>query len=148
MFVTDDLVFVLPDPTADSSAKGSFEQSVLVLSTAQTNQLATPDFLSKILAAARLDLQRDALWLEITAGQAIKLSDWLRTKHPRHVLVFGLTPAQLGLSLKMVPYQPFEFYGAQWVFVDALDHLEPDKNRKGRLWEVLKSWFLPLPEKS
>ncbi|HMX39891.1 MAG TPA: hypothetical protein PKD78_06175 [Saprospiraceae bacterium] len=143
MFVTEQLVFLLPERAVDSSAKGHFGREVLVVAAAEIDEAAALDFLSKILSAARLDLERDTCYAFVPLAEPVGLASFLRSRRPRWVMVFGLSALQLGLAVQAHPYQPAEFYGSQWVFADALSVLEPDKAKKGQLWGVLKAWFLP-----
>lgn len=141
MFVTEELIFLLPERAVDSLAKGHFGKEVLVLGAAEKEGLATNDFLSKILSAAHLDLEQDTCYAAVMPGEPVEMVSFLRNRRPRKIIVFGLSAHDLGLTVQTRPYQPIAFYGSQWVFADALSVLEPDKARKAQLWNVLKAWF-------
>jgi len=143
MFVTDELLFVLPERAVESLAEGQFARRILVLALEESAALGNRDFLTKILAAAQLDLNRDCLFDQIPSGEPFSTPRFIREKHPAQVLVFGLPPAQLGLTAQIPLYQTIEFYNTQWLFADALSVLEPDKTKKGLLWTALKALFLP-----
>ena len=94
-----------------------------------------------MLSAANLDLQADALFAELNAGQAINCFAGL-AQRPKYIFVFGLPPVQVGLQANVQLYQPVELQGTTWVFADALSVLEPDRDKKGKLWGILKALFL------
>lgn len=142
MFAENDLIFIAPERRAAELSKGQFARRIWVLALAEPlHGAANREFLGKVLAAANLNLEKDTLFAEIPVGEPVTFSTDIKDKQPEHILVFGLSPAQLGLTLNMRPYTPFSFYGATWLFADALSALEPDKTRKGQLWSALKQLF-------
>lgn len=143
MFVTDELVFIAPERGIESFAEGQYARRILVLTLDEPASPNNRDFLAKIFAAAQLDLGRDSLFAQVPANEPLSMPPFIREKRPTHILVFGLSPAQLGLTLQVPPYQPVEFYSTTWLFADALSVLEPDKAKKSQLWTALKTLFLP-----
>ena len=143
MFVTDELVFIAPERGVESFAEGQYTRQILVLVLHEPASAGNRDFLAKIFAAAQLDLTRDSLFAQVPPHEPLSLPPFIREKRPAQVLVFGLPPTQLGLTLQVRPYQAVEFYGTTWLFADALSALEPDKTKKGLLWTALKALFLP-----
>jgi len=143
MFLPDELIFLAPDNSAAESAKGDYARRLWVLSLAEpAHSVSNKDFLAKVLSAANLNLDKDTSFAEIPASRPVHFSADLKRSQPEHVLVFGLPPAQLGLTIDIPLYRPTEFYGTTWLFADALSALEPDKNRKGLLWAALKQLSL------
>jgi len=143
MFSPDELIFIAPERSAIELATGNFARRVWVLALAEPDSVdSNKTFLAKVLSAANLNLEKDTLFAEIPASMPIGFSTDLKSKQPEQVLVFGLPPAQLGLTLEIPSYKPVIFYGTNWLFADALSILEPDKNRKGQLWSALKQMFL------
>ena len=143
MFVTDELVFIAPERGVESFAEGQYARQILVLTLDEPASPNNRDFLAKIFAAAQLDLYRDSLFAQVPAHEPLSMPPFIREKRPAHILVFGLSPAQLGLTLQVPLYQAIGFYNTTWLFADALSALEPDKAKKGQLWTVLKAIFLP-----
>ena len=142
MFSPDDLLFLVPEQPLTERAAGGFARRIFVLSLAETEHPANRDFLVKILAAAHINLEKDTLFAEIPGQEAVSFLPVRVRKHPEFALVFGLSPAQIGLSVDAPLYQPFAFYGVSWLFAEALSILEPDKNRKAKLWLALQQMFL------
>jgi hypothetical protein len=143
MFSPDELIFIAPERAATEFYQGSFARRVWVLALDEPDfAAANKAFLAKVLAAANLNLEKDTLFAEIPASEPLHFSADLKQKQPERVLVFGLPPAQLGLTIEIQLYRPTAFYGIEWLFADTLSALEPDKNRKSQLWSTLKQMFL------
>ncbi|MBN8679149.1 MAG: hypothetical protein J0M29_13050 [Chitinophagales bacterium] len=142
MLFNQELIYIAAEKTALSNAEGNFSRKVAVLALQEPNSAANREFLTKVLAAANLNLAQDTLLAEIPAQEPVSIAPDLQQRKPGHILVFGISPAQLGLSIQISLYQPTAFYGATWLFTDALSTLEPDKNRKSQLWNGIKTMFL------
>ena len=142
MLLANELLFLTAEKTALANATGGFARNLVVLALEEPNAAANRDFLTKVLAAANLSLAQDARFAEIPANESRALAPDLNEFKPKHVLIFGLSPAQLGLSFVVQAYQPCSFYGYTWLFADQLSALEPDKNKKTQLWSALKQIFL------
>ncbi|MFN0173607.1 MAG: hypothetical protein ACKVU0_03075 [Saprospiraceae bacterium] len=141
MLLSNELLFIVADKSALAEAEGGFAREVMVLTLKEPNAGTNRDFLSKILLAANLNLEQDALLAEIPANEARSLASELKERKPKQVLVFGLSPTQLGLSFEVQAYQPLAFYGSTWLFADHLSALESDKSKKTQLWSALKQMF-------
>ena len=132
MFNPDELIFLAPEHGATDFSEGGFGRRVWVLVRSEpSRQVSNRDFLSKVLAAVQLNLEKDTLFAEIPVSLPLHFSTDLKNKTPEQVLVFGLPPAQLGLNIQAPLYFPVSFYGVTWLFADALEVLEPDKPGKG-----------------
>lgn len=142
MFITDELLFAVPERTIESFAEGRYARQILVLALEETSP-SNREFLIKILGATQLSLTDDCLLAQVPDGEPLSVPQFIREKQPAQVLVFGLIPSQLGLTIQIPLYQATEFYGTTWLFADALSVLEPDKAKKGQLWTALKALFLP-----
>ena len=143
MYSSNDLIILAPEQSVFQTATGEFARQVLVLSLSDPATAdSTRPFLSKILAAAQLNLAQDALFVELPLTQPVSLLTDTRQKKPEQVLVFGLPARQLGLNMEITPYQPFVFQQITFLFADPLSVLEGDKEKKGALWTALKSIFL------
>ncbi len=140
VFSEKDLIFAMPDEARPEEGDGSFAKRILVIHAIGSQHEL--DFLSKVLAAAQLDMSRDTLRFALPPGQIFDLRGIANAKSPTHVLVFGVSPDQLGLTLNAPLYEPFEFYGAAYLFAEDLAILEPDRAKKGSLWQALRQLFL------
>lgn len=142
MFFPDELLFLSPEQPAPDPLAGAFARRVYVLALAEPAFAGAREFLSKVLSSVHLNLDKDTLFAEIPESMQVSFVQELKNKHPEQVLVFGVAPAQLGLHIETAYYRPLSFYGVTWLFADALSVLEPDKDRKSRLWAALKQMFL------
>lgn len=142
MFSEKDALFHAPDRSVLEFASGGFAQRILLIALSEPENAGAQDFLTKILAAARLNLQKDTLFAQIPAGEPVTVLPAIKHKHAEHILVFGLPPGRIGIVADIPLYQPQLFYGATFLFADALSVLEPDKARKGKLWQALQQLFL------
>ncbi len=146
MFSESDLLYLLPEGDFVAQAVGNFSRQVLLVVAAEPEHPQNLEFLKKVLAAAGLDIERDCLLLELPPDryrdEAISLNQFWKTRCPETVLAFGIRPEQLGLRLQIHPYQITQFYQTQFLFADKLSLLEPDRERKGKLWNSLKIMFL------
>jgi len=142
MLLNNELLFLAADKTALANAKGGFARQVAVLVLEEPNAALARDFLTKVLLAANLNMAQDTLMAEIPLNTDVLIAPDLREKQPKHVLVFGISPAQLGLWFEAPLYQPMSFYGSTWLFADKISVLEPDKAKKTQLWSAIKQIFL------
>jgi hypothetical protein len=142
MFNEDELIYLAPEQSVLEGAEGSFARKALILVQAEPEFAGNRDFLTKVLSAVQLDLERDALLATATPGTALRLMPDLRKNQTEYVLVFGIPPAQLGLNIETSLYRTVFFYGIHWLFADKLSALEPDRAKKGLLWTALKQLFL------
>lgn len=142
MLFSNELIFIAAEKTVLDKAEGGFARNLLVLMLEEPQAAANREFLTKVLAAANLNLSQDALLAEIPTHEPRNLAPVLQSHQPKQVLIFGLSAAQLGLSFEVQAYQPVQFYGCTWLFADKLSTLEPDKTKKSQLWTALKQIFL------
>lgn len=141
MLPPDTMLFIAPDRPVADTASGAFEKKILIAALAEPGHPGNRDFLSKVVAAANLNLETDALYAELPAGEPFNCLSGLPEK-PRYVLIFGLTAAQAGLQVQAPLYQPLYLHGITWLFADSLAALEPDRLKKASLWNALKILFL------
>ena len=141
MFPSGELVFRAAESSIPDLGNGSFARQIIVLALAEPNSPGNRAFIAKVLAAANLDLSDDAFYAEIPCDQPVNCFTGMNDR-PKFILVFGLSPAQVGLQAAAPAYQPIQLHGATWLFADALSVLEPDRDKKGKLWTVLKTLFL------
>jgi hypothetical protein len=139
MFSPEDLLFSAPESPFPGRLSGGFARRILVVS--DSDAPGALDFLQKILTAAGIHLERDTLLAVVPGTAPVSVLSILLEKQPEQILVFGLTPAQVGIFIDATTYQPVAFYRATWLFADALLQMEPDKNKKAMLWRALQQVF-------
>ncbi len=103
---------------------------------------ANTEFLSKIIAAIKYNLNDDAVRVFIENDAKLTVSSSIVQYNTKDVLVFGLSNAQLGVFIQQKKYQPFEIQGVRYLFSDNLTEIQTQKELKGALWDALKRMFL------
>lgn len=142
MFSGKDKIFRTPLHSVSDFSSGGFAKQVFIVSKAPAVPGAHHDFLKKILAAVQINLEKDTLFAEIPVGEPLSLLPACKQKQAGHILVFGLAPEQLGVAAEIPLYQPRQFYGLYLLFADSLAELEPDRVKKGQLWQAMQHMFL------
>ena len=95
------------------------------------------EMLKKIFTACGLDELADTQTLEWSAPIALA-SNIAQHEHFYRVVVFGLSPNQLGAQWELPGYQWVKIGGQEWCFAERLEIIEGDMERKKRLWNELK----------
>ena len=116
------------------NAKGIF----LLYNISEAEQIP---FLSKILAAVQLDMQRDVIALASTNAQSFSLSDVNTDLLIKKVIVFGFMPPHIGLQVQFQKYQLYTIGQIQYLFADSLEVIESTKANKTLLWGALQKMF-------
>lgn len=141
MFPSGELVFKAAESTVSDRFEGGFAKNILILALAEENSVANRAFIAKVLSAANLDLAADACFAEISEAEPVNCFSGF-PERPKYILAFGLPPTQIGFSAAIQPYEALHFHGVHWLFADSISILEPDRDKKGKLWTALKTLFL------
>jgi hypothetical protein len=140
LFDPEESLYVIPENVWLSGA-GDYGKRILVLQADDNAAAGNHEFLQKIMDAVHISLASDAFCCKLEPMAPVRLFPFSRDKHPEKILVFGITPALLGLSVKDNLYKPFYFYQSTWLFSESLSILQPDKDRKTKLWKALQGLF-------
>ncbi len=131
------------EETADLKILGQCQKNMLiVLSEQEAADENVLNFLRKILAAIRYDMDLDAALLAITADALFSLSEFCQKTNATSVLTFGFAPKQLGIYSNMRKYAFFQLQDTHFLFCDNLTTIESQKDLKAALWDALKGRFL------
>jgi len=126
------------------NAVGSNHQGIIIVY-ADNVEVFDPqnaiDFLQKIIHAIGFNLENDILRIPLTQEMSCSFRS-LTQFNIKHLFVFGLTPAQLGIQAKVSPYQPLEIHNCKVFFADSLKELSENQTKKRMLWMYLKATFL------
>lgn len=140
-------IYKTPVPMADWEAqlRGHGEKKIcivfLVKDMADRDHKIT--FLEKIIAALKLDIDKDTtvLWLQQGKEPFPKLVD-LKAKHTiSKAIFFGLKHQDMGIHSTCHPYIAFPLAGMRILFADDLSAIESDPNKKKLLWNELQRMF-------
>lgn len=140
-------VYVLPPQGAVGGFPivGSGTNGVAVVYN-QTDGLGAEDQeqLYKILAALKLDTAAIAL-INLAQVPAPAFSNIVRQTQCQYLLVFGATPADMGMLVAAKRYVELNMQGARILFSDSLELLRQDPKRKRYLWDCLQVVFRLKP---
>lgn len=142
-------LYRVPDaPLPQDRTKGKGQKGIVLLYECKLaeEEVLSP-FVDKILQAAKVDREQDALSIRITPGERISLHQLPDCQAMQYCLIFGVKPAQLGLNLQLPAYQPILFSDITFLRADALKSIweerqEGGKKMSGQLWRALQQLFL------
>ncbi len=127
----------LPDRVWMETIAAAGPTTVVVIQ--QANE-TTWHLLDKILGAVQQDLKKDCLVLQ--QEQPALYKDIKQVVNLQRLLVFGWSPADLGLHLQLRPYQLATFEETQLLFSHNLAAIAANKNKeKQHLWVKLQELF-------
>ncbi len=142
MFSKNDKVYKIAAKSLLEIARGGYSKQVFVVVQSEPEHPGNLEFLKKILLAAGLDFEQDTLYAEVQDAEPRAILPVLKINHPDSVLVFGLSPSQIGLNIQVPLYKPLVFCDTTFLFSEKLSAIEPDKTRKTNLWQALRQMFL------
>lgn len=99
-------------------------------------------FLGKILKAIRHDIKSDVVLAEIEKAKTVHFQVFSKKFDLKKVILFGVSPAQLGLHFKIRQYQPLTIGKYTFLWIDALPTLMKNQSKKRLLWNNLQMMFL------
>lgn len=142
-------VFVIPESAeVGPTGRGAAQKGLLILyAPGDEAQEDLDRFLGKILQAMDYELERDAWTFCKTPHDSLSLPELIETGRCQHVLLFGLSPDELGLPLPITPYQPIQHEGITLLPADDLPTIYQERRSGGKarsvqLWTMLKETFL------
>ena len=98
------------------------------------------DLLRKILGAVKYDLDQDAYVYQMTEAAKVVWRDV--TSPVDHLLLFGIAPAEVGLSItskrRLIVLEEVTIIRAP-----SLEVISANTDEKRKLWEILKHTFMP-----
>jgi hypothetical protein len=126
---------------------GQNQKGLLILAKAGENQAALQDFLQKILAAVKYDLEQDALLIWLNDESRPNVASLLSKNKCKALLAFGVLPPQLGIHFEWPLYYPMSLQNIQYLQVDDLDAIfqerqQGGKKMSGALWKCLQDMLL------
>ena len=141
-------IFPVPDASeiAGRMTGNNAESVLLVYTLEQESSANLSEFLGRIVKSVGLDLNSDTASLTLMPGEKISLSQ-LRQQIPfNRAILFGLSPAQVGLRFSINKYIPVSLSGRQYLFADSLESIylerrEGGKQKAGLLWKAMKTIF-------
>jgi hypothetical protein len=133
-------VYNCKDISSNPIFKGNNKKGILILCNHSENAEIN-DFLKKIMGAVNCELGEDTAMLEIKDATGLNWSDILRKSNSKSIILFGIDPIEMGLHLKIAPYQLLNWNDLKILYADKLESILSDKNKKALLWRELQLMF-------
>ncbi len=99
------------------------------------------DFISKILQAIKIDMNKDAHIWNVTEQQWPQWRDVLSYSQPKFCFFFGEKSSKMGLHINLNSYEWKKFKDIDFLLADSLDLLYSNKDAKLALWNQLQLKF-------
>lgn len=117
-------------------------KKLVVLRSKEDESTAIDEMFHKMMAAIHIDIDKDVAIIRLEdSAEVLESVNWISKSMNQHVLVFGLSPAQIGLNINHLPYRPMRLYNSSILFCHTLEAIHFDVNLKKRLWKALKEQF-------
>lgn len=102
---------------------------------------ADVELCQKILQAAGLQAAQSR-FIDL-AAQCYPLSAFRRVYPLQYAIGFGISPSDMGLSLRLAPYTPLipQGGGLRLLLADSLAVIAADKSKKAALWNALQAMY-------
>lgn len=98
------------------------------------------NLLYKILAAMKLNLEKDVQIFGLNADQSAHVAESLDFANNHRFLAFGLNANRLGLQIKTLPYNIITIRKLKILFSHKLEDLQSNVNFKKQLWGLLQQF--------
>lgn len=141
-------IFSVSEPTKwKSQLKGKNTKGIFITYNSSESVDELKAFLAKILAAAKIDMEEDTLYLPTADASPFSMAHLTTQNNIKYALVFGRKPEEIGLNILIKPYQPFLLNNIRFIFADDLSAIFKERKEGGKvksaaLWNCLKATFL------
>lgn len=123
-----------------TSTESGFQPDILILTDRNPEEISgTATFLDGILTACKIAPGRTQI-IDMPSAKKMTLESAMEKNTPRHVLVFGTVPRKKGAAV-------YDFFStqkeqdAEIIFSPPLAELQADREKKLKLWNILKQIF-------
>ncbi len=99
----------------------------------------TMTFLGRVLDAALPHWQKKICLWKIPDKEKVQFGAALAAANAKTIVVFGVTPDQMGLQITHHLFRPFEWMGHRILFSKSLEIVSGDQETKKNLWMSLQS---------
>lgn len=132
---------------ASKFCSGENQKNILIVLKWESAIDELKPFLSKVLTAVKLDIEKDVLIVDKTPENNIGFNALLKAYTFRHILIFGILPQELGLHFKLSTYEALSHRGQLYLLADGIEDIYKErqsggKQKAGALWNSLKSIFV------
>jgi hypothetical protein len=141
MFEKDE-VFIIPENEVQKKyLAGAGHKGLLIVVDEKNFDVQEEETLRKLVGAIGFDYARDIyLW---KWSRELECSIGLMDKEYKDLLMFGVTPEQVGLFVDYKAYTVHVFEQCRVLVSDGIRDINSQPARKQVLWSMLKKMFLP-----
>lgn len=142
----NDEIFLLPSSESIvNKIKGGNKKKIFILYQAPEGDNELLAYLKKILAAVKVDLEADSLYLNLQ-DQSLDFSSLNKQLNCQTILIFGPLAARCGINLQLPLYHPTPIQDLQLLYCNDLQAIFDEKNQAKRpkasaLWKSLQLLF-------
>lgn len=136
-------LYLIPDSPVKIELDKELESKKLIIIRAIDDQSnAIDEMFHKMMAAINVDIKYDiAIIILQNSHKNIESKNWINKQSKQHVLVFGISPQQIGLQINHIAYKPIKLFESTILFCHSLNAIHLDISLKKLLWKVLQEAF-------
>lgn len=126
----------------DNSLIGGNAKKLLVVVKRSDFSEENKAFLSKVLSAVKFDINSDCRVLILPEKGDYGIGNLLNTEQCTSILLFGINPKHIGLSIETFLYAPFKIASFSFLLGQSLEKIKNSTENKKSLWSALQKLFL------
>ena len=140
-------IFAFGSPQELSAHAVGDHQKGLLIFLRQADEAQHLAFLTKILSAIKYQLDQDCCRYVLADHHQLAIHSVPQLADARHILLFGISPQQLGLQFECPFYEPITIAQRTYLQSHSLESLQAPEHKawKVALWQCLQQIFLPKP---
>lgn len=141
MISTSDRLYLIPEMAMnDITIHGKGQKQLVIITDSESFQSEEQNTLNKMMAAIKYMPDVDLITVSMPKNQSISFS-MLQLVY-KDLIIFGLTPAQLGLNIDHKMYEVLHFDKSRVLVCDSIREIIATPQKKQWLWTKLQSMFL------
>ena len=121
--------------------RGDNEKKLLIVIKNEDDSEENISLLTKILYAVKLNLKQDVLLLSNPKEKIFGINKMMQNGVVNKILIFGINPKEMGLSISTQMYQVFTISAQQVLIAHPIDQIRQKQDLKKALWSALQKFF-------
>lgn len=114
---------------------------VVIVKKADIENSTHKEMLIKLLQAVKCPLPDGVSVMILGENQSINIHILLTHDAMKRIIVFGISPKNMGIFANVRAYMPTLIGEQKWLFSENLDTIYSQKEKKGMLWAALQVFF-------
>lgn len=137
MILNSDRIFYIPEQTVSSET----DKAIFVVFERADESPDSQTLLHNIMKATDTVYQIKTQKIAVESHKGALAYPLITDKHPKKILVFGISLKSLGLHLEVPKYTPVTINTIVLLRADSLSLINTDKSLKVKLWKALQTMF-------